>query len=47
MLDQLPEIMLAIAAGSVACGFINGLFGAFDQLDAVIVRWMCGVRFRG
>jgi hypothetical protein len=31
------------------CGvrFVNGLFRAFDHLDAVIVRWMCGDRFRG
>jgi hypothetical protein len=27
--------------------FIKGLFLLFDHLDAVIVRWMCGERFRG
>jgi hypothetical protein len=26
--------------------FFDGLFRAFDHLDAVIVRWMCGHRFR-
>jgi hypothetical protein len=26
--------------------FINGLFRPFDHLDALIVRWMCGHRFR-
>jgi hypothetical protein len=27
-------------------GFINGLFRPFDHLDALIVRWMRGHRFR-
>ena len=27
--------------------FINGLFRAFDHLDAAIVRWMCGDRLGG
>jgi hypothetical protein len=27
--------------------FIDGLFRVADHLDAVIVRWMCGHRFRG
>jgi hypothetical protein len=27
--------------------FINGLFRAFDHLDAVIIRWMRDDRFRG
>jgi hypothetical protein len=36
MLDQLPGI-----------GFISCFFRAFDRLDAVIIRWMCDVRFRG
>jgi hypothetical protein len=28
----------------IGVGFINGLFRAFDHLDAAIVRWMCGDR---
>jgi hypothetical protein len=31
------------------CGvrFMNGLFRLFDDLDAIIVRWMCADRVRG
>jgi hypothetical protein len=46
MLDQLPAIMLALAIACTAYRFTSGFFRAFDHLDAVIVRWMCEVRFR-
>jgi hypothetical protein len=46
VLDQLPGIMLTVALACVAYKFISGFFRAFDHLDAVIVRWMCEVRFR-
>jgi hypothetical protein len=46
MLDQLPGIMLAVAIVCAACRFTSGFFRAFDHLDAVIVRWLCEVRFR-
>jgi len=45
MLDQLPEIMLTVGIACVAYKFTRGFFRAFDHLDAVIVRWMCEVRF--
>jgi len=38
--------MMAIAIACTASWFISGFFRAFDHLDAVIVRWMCEVRFR-
>lgn len=46
MLDQLSAIMLAVAITYGASRFLDGFFRAFDQLDAVIVRWMREVRFR-